>query len=76
MFEDSYIDKEENSKLQEILFDWLMYSPKIKINPIDADDPEINDYNHVPDTPALAERVRPCIQVRPHCCSSFSSCAL
>eukprot|EP00667_Euglena_gracilis_P009286 EG_transcript_9433 len=64
MFEDAWLDKEENAKLQEVLFDWLMRSPKVKLNQIDAEDPEINDYHYLPDTHALAERLRVCVEER------------
>ena len=42
MFSDQYIDKEENNKLQEVIFRWLT-SDDITLNTIDADDPEVND---------------------------------
>eukprot|EP01006_Ploeotia_vitrea_P035671 TRINITY_DN65922_c4_g1_i1.p1 TRINITY_DN65922_c4_g1~~TRINITY_DN65922_c4_g1_i1.p1 ORF type:complete len:475 (+),score=46.02 TRINITY_DN65922_c4_g1_i1:75-1499(+) len=64
MFEDSWLDKEENGKLQEVLFEWLLHSPKVKLNQIDAEDPEISDYQHLPDTNALAERLRVCVEER------------
>eukprot|EP01006_Ploeotia_vitrea_P007846 TRINITY_DN18323_c0_g1_i1.p1 TRINITY_DN18323_c0_g1~~TRINITY_DN18323_c0_g1_i1.p1 ORF type:complete len:473 (+),score=50.19 TRINITY_DN18323_c0_g1_i1:69-1487(+) len=64
MFEDSWLEKEENAKLQEVLFDWLLHSPKVKLNQIDAEDPEISDYHHLPDTNALAERLRVCVEER------------
>ncbi len=40
MFSDQYIDKEENNKLQEVVFRWLT-SDEISLNTIDADDPEV-----------------------------------
>lgn len=64
MFEDAWLDKDENAKLQEVLFDWLLHSPKVKLNQIDAEDPEINDYHYLPDTHALAERLRVCVEER------------
>jgi len=64
MFEDGWLEKEENGKLQEVLVDWLTHSPKVKLNQIDAEDPEVNDYHHLPDTHALAERLRVCIEER------------
>uniref|UniRef100_A0A7S1N3G7 Uncharacterized protein n=1 Tax=Eutreptiella gymnastica TaxID=73025 RepID=A0A7S1N3G7_9EUGL len=64
MFEDAWLDKDENAKLQEVLFDWLLHSPKVKLNQIDSEDPEINDYHYLPDTHALAERLRVCVEER------------
>jgi intraflagellar transport protein 52 len=64
IFEDSWLEKDENSKLQEVLFDWLLHSPKVKLNQIDSEDPEVNDYHYLPDTHALAERLRVCVEER------------
>ena len=36
----------------------------MKLNTIDSDDPEINDYHYLPDTHALAERLRVCVEER------------
>ena len=41
MFHDHYIDKEENSKLQDVIFRWLT-SDDVTLNTIDADDPEVS----------------------------------
>eukprot|EP00906_Rhabdomonas_costata_P003986 RCo005980 len=64
IFEDSWLEKEENAKLQEVLFDWLLHSPKVKLNQIDSEDPEVSDYHFLPDTQALAERLRVCLEER------------
>ena len=40
IFSDQYLDKEENTKLQEVVFRWLT-SDEISLNSIDADDPEV-----------------------------------
>ena len=61
-FTDEWIDKEENSKLQEILFRWLLGDASIQLDPVDAEDPDIYDYNRLPDTQALSERLRSCMQ--------------
>lgn len=41
MFHDHFIDKEENSKLQDVIFRWLT-SDDVTLNTIDADDPEVS----------------------------------
>lgn len=61
MFSDQYFDKEENSKLQGVIFQWLTTN-EIRLNSIDAEDPEISDYHFVPDTSKLAERLKVCLQ--------------
>lgn len=42
IFQDQYIDKEENNKLQEVIFRWLT-SDDIVLDAIDAEDPEVVD---------------------------------
>ncbi|KAF4321581.1 hypothetical protein BBO99_00004618 [Phytophthora kernoviae] len=45
-FTDEWIDKEENAKLQEIIFRWLLKDKSIKLNHQDAEDPDLNDSTH------------------------------
>jgi len=62
IFGDAWLSKEENSKLQEVLFKWCLGEDNISMDPVDADDPDLNDYTYVPDTEALSERLRSCLQ--------------
>uniref|UniRef100_A0A8C3AF02 Intraflagellar transport 52 homolog (Chlamydomonas) n=1 Tax=Cyclopterus lumpus TaxID=8103 RepID=A0A8C3AF02_CYCLU len=62
MFSDQYIDKEENSKILDVVLQWLM-ADNIQLNQIDAEDPEITDYTMLPDLGCLAEQLRVCLQV-------------
>eukprot|EP00039_Didymoeca_costata_P031376 m.34440 g.34440 ORF g.34440 m.34440 type:complete len:431 (+) comp8724_c0_seq1:197-1489(+) len=59
--DDKYIDKEENMKVFNIILKWLT-DRSMKLNAIDAEDPEISDYHHIPRTAALAEQLRVCLQ--------------
>lgn len=59
--QDNYIDKEENLKLLDILLKWLT-DRTMKLNSIDAEDPDIADSHHIPQTAALAEQLRSCLQ--------------
>lgn len=61
MFSDQYLDKEENSKIMDVVFQWLI-TDNIQLNQIDAEDPEITDYTMLPDTGCLSERLRVCLQ--------------
>uniref|UniRef100_A0A8C1RXX0 Intraflagellar transport protein 52 homolog n=1 Tax=Cyprinus carpio TaxID=7962 RepID=A0A8C1RXX0_CYPCA len=61
MFSDQYLDKEENSKIMDVVFQWLT-TDSIPLNQIDAEDPEITDYTMLPDTGSLSERLRVCLQ--------------
>lgn len=77
MFADDYLMKEENMKLWDILFSWLMNSKSgaesagagagaaainVNFDPVDAEDPDVSEYYYLPDTHALAERLRSCLQ--------------
>eukprot|EP00117_Sycon_ciliatum_P009632 scpid44524/ scgid11845/ Intraflagellar transport protein 52 homolog; Protein NGD5 len=61
IFHDSFIDKDENSKILDVVLDWLT-NMDFKLNSIDAEDPEISDYRQLPDTDKLSERPRVCLQ--------------
>ncbi|XP_039179581.1 intraflagellar transport protein 52 homolog isoform X1 [Crotalus tigris] len=61
MFGDQYLEKEENTKIMEVLFQWLTTND-IHLNQIDAEDPEISDYTMLPDIATLSERLRVCLQ--------------
>eukprot|EP01047_Picozoa_sp_COSAG01_P031024 COSAG01_NODE_2184_length_8207_cov_30.628762_3_plen_374_part_00 len=58
MFEDKWLDKEDNAKLADVFFRWLSRAPDVNLDTIDADDPEISDYHHLPDTEKLSDRLR------------------
>jgi intraflagellar transport protein 52 len=62
MLEDEWLNKEDNTKIIDFIFKWLMPSSSIVLDQIDADEPDLNDYHYVPDTEALAERLRCCLQ--------------
>merc|ERR1712054_437648 len=59
---DNWVDKDENGKLCEILVKWLTCSGDVNMDVMDAEEPDVSDYHHLPDTEALAERVRCCLQ--------------
>ena len=40
MFSDQYLDKEENAKIMDVVFQWLT-TDKVVLNAIDAEDPEV-----------------------------------
>lgn len=61
-FEDEFFEKEDNQKIQEAVFKWLLsdggdaeFERNIK------EDPELSEYVHVPDITALADRLRSCL---------------
>jgi intraflagellar transport protein 52 len=47
--------------LQDVLIKFLT-TDEIKLNLIDAEDPEISDYNQLPDVARLSEQLKTCLQ--------------
>ncbi len=72
MFSDQYIDKEDNNKIKDVIFEFLTAEDAFDLNAIDAEDPEINDYNMIPDTPMMAEKLRVCLQESDEVPSDFT----
>ena len=61
MMSDAYIDKEDNSRVKDVIMTFLT-SDDMKLNKIDAEDPEVSDYTMIPDTGRLSELPRVCLQ--------------
>lgn len=61
MFTDSYIEKEDNSLIKDIILEFLLEAI-FPIDTIDAEDPEVSDYHTVPDIASLAEEPLSCLQ--------------
>jgi len=60
-FNDEFFEKEDNQKIQEALFGWLLtdnYSLEQKVK----NEQDLSEYHHVPDITALADRLRSCLQ--------------
>ena len=65
-------DKEDNNKIKDVIFEFLTSTSAnesgigggsgLELNRIDAEDPEISDYNMIPDTCKLADQLRVCLQ--------------
>lgn len=62
MFADQYIEKEDNNKIKDVIFEFLT-TDNISLHKIDMDDPDISDYQMIPDTCYLSNRLRSCLQV-------------
>lgn len=61
IFHDTYIDKEENRKLVEVIFKFLT-EDSFTLNAIDAEDPELGEYNLIPNINTISDRVKTCLQ--------------
>ena len=47
MMSDTYIDKEDNSRVKDVILSFLT-SDEVSLNKIDAEDPEVSDYTMIP----------------------------
>lgn len=61
LLSDQYLDKEENSKIKDVLFQFLT-SDEVHLNAIDAGDPEVSDYGPIPALGSLSEGPFSCLQ--------------
>jgi len=62
MFSDRYLEKEHNWVLCETLIQWLLVKESFELHNIDAAQPDINDYLHVPDTGSLSNKPKSSLQ--------------
>ena len=62
MFSDEFFDKEDNQKIQDAFFKWLLSDKDVSFERHIKDDSDIAEYSHVPDITALADRLRSCLQ--------------
>ena len=64
IFSDDWLLKEENNKLQDILFNWLKGNDQVgDLLERVTEDAEFNEkYDQIPDIEALSERLRSCLQ--------------
>ena len=61
IFGDDWLDKEENSKLSDLLFSWLLNDVEVDMTS-DRHDAELWDYTRVPHIESLAQNIKPCLQ--------------
>ncbi|RNA21222.1 intraflagellar transport 52 -like protein [Brachionus plicatilis] len=61
IFHDSYIDKEENRKLLQVLIKYLT-DDTCFLDQIDSEDPDVNEYNNIANIINISERVKTCLQ--------------
>lgn len=60
LFGDNFLEEEENSKLQDVIFKWLF--GEFQLDQIDSESPDLAEYHYVPNTEELSERLRSCLQ--------------
>jgi intraflagellar transport protein 52 len=60
MFSDQYLDKDGNEKFVDVMFQWM--AGQIQLNAIDAETPDVADYQFLPNTMQLSEELKSCLQ--------------
>ena len=60
-FSDEFFEKEDNQKIQEAVFGWLL-NDICQLEGHIKNEPDLSEYHHVPDITALADRLRSCLQ--------------
>ena len=72
IFSDDFIEKEENLKLQHILFKWLLTNEVDLDNGLEEDN-DIQDYAVIPDTGSMSEQLKSCLQTSEDQSQNFRS---
>jgi intraflagellar transport protein 52 len=64
LFADEWLLKEDNNKIQDVLFHWLNGDPKVGdlLDRVQEDADYNEKYDQIPDVEALSERLRSCLQ--------------
>ena len=62
MLHDEWLDKEDNASVIDLIFSWVSGADTVAMDTIDANDPDVTEYQVVPDTASLSDRLRGCLQ--------------
>lgn len=71
--EDEFFEKEDNQAIQEAVFKWLLTDGDAEFERFVRDETDIQEYAHVPDITALADRLRSCLQESDELPRNFTS---
>ena len=58
MADDTWLDKEDNAKVLDFVLRWLSPSSDLKLYALDAEEPDVSEYEPLPNVAALAERAK------------------
>jgi intraflagellar transport protein 52 len=61
VFSDDWLDKEENAKLCDVLFSWMVGDLDVDMTS-DRADAQLWEYTRVPNVEALSQNIKPCLQ--------------
>lgn len=78
LFSDTFLDKEDNNKVMDFVLKWLVpegaaAAGRPVLNAADAADPDVAEHERLPDTEALSERLRSCLQAEDALPKDFTS---
>ena len=59
-FADNYIDKEDNGRIFDVFIQFL--SESFRLNPVDAEDPDITEAHAIPDHIQMSQQIKVCLQ--------------
>jgi len=62
IFADDWLDKEENGKLGELLFAWLLDEIVLDMHSLDRLDADLAEFSPIPNIEALSQAIKPCLQ--------------
>ncbi|XP_024532412.1 intraflagellar transport protein 52 homolog [Selaginella moellendorffii] len=62
MFEDVWLDKEDNATLSDFVFLWLYKEKSLELEKVNIEEPDARELEQIPNTEALANRLRCCLQ--------------
>uniref|UniRef100_A0AAF5PUY6 ABC-type uncharacterized transport system domain-containing protein n=1 Tax=Wuchereria bancrofti TaxID=6293 RepID=A0AAF5PUY6_WUCBA len=60
MFTDQYFEKEENSKIWDVIMKYV--TEGFALNTVDSKEPDLIDMHHIPDHIDLSEKIKVCLQ--------------
>lgn len=61
MADDEWLDREDNAKVLDFFLRWLSPGSDLSLYALDAEEPDVSEYDSLPDVAALAERPKACL---------------
>lgn len=71
MFDDDYLEKEDNQRIQDAIFKWLL-NEDAEFERHTKEEPDVSEHHYVPDITALADRLRSCLQESDEVSTTFN----
>ena len=62
MASDEWLDREDNATVLDFCMRWLSPGSDLSLYALDAEEPDVSEYDQLPDVAALAERPKMCLQ--------------